>query len=129
MLLLDGKIASQTVKESLTKSTKALIDDGKRPPHLAAVLIGHNGASETYVASKVRFCGEIGFTSNLIRFEDTIAEGELLEKIKELNEDDNVDGILVQLPLPKHISEAHIINSIDPDKDVDGFHPVSVGRL
>jgi methylenetetrahydrofolate dehydrogenase (NADP+)/methenyltetrahydrofolate cyclohydrolase len=129
MLLLDGKIASQTVKESLTKSTKSLLEEGKRPPHLAAVLVGHNGASETYVASKVRFCGEIGYTSTLIRLEDTISEEELLEKIKELNEDNNIDGILVQLPLPKHIIEGHIINSIDPDKDVDGFHPVSVGRL
>jgi len=129
MLLLDGKSASQSVKESLTAATKQLIEKGKRPPHLAAILIGNNGASETYVASKVRFCGEIGFTSTLIRFEQTIEEKELLKKIEELNTDDSIDGILVQLPLPKHISEANIINSINPDKDVDGFHPVSVGRL
>src|SRR4051812_6664176 len=117
MLLLDGKIASQTVKESLTQATKELVDQGKRPPHLAAVLIGNNGASETYVASKVKFCGEIGFTSTLVRLADTISENELLEKITELNNDDRIDGILVQLPLPKHISEAAVIDSIHPDKD------------
>jgi methylenetetrahydrofolate dehydrogenase (NADP+)/methenyltetrahydrofolate cyclohydrolase len=129
MLILDGKVASQSVKENLTEATRQLKEQGKRPPHLAAILIGNNGASETYVASKVKFCAEIGFTSTLIRLDDTIEEKELLAKIEELNTDDRVDGILVQLPLPKHISEANIINSIDPDKDVDGFHPVSVGRL
>ncbi|MCW3080814.1 bifunctional 5,10-methylenetetrahydrofolate dehydrogenase/5,10-methenyltetrahydrofolate cyclohydrolase [Segetibacter sp.] len=129
MLVLDGKIASQSVKESLTESTKQLKEKGKRPPHLAAILIGNNGASETYVASKVKFCSEIGFTSTLIRLDDTVAEKELLAKIEELNTDNKIDGILVQLPLPKHISEANIIDSIHPDKDVDGFHPVSVGRL
>ena len=129
MLLLDGKIAAQSVKESLTLETKQLIEKGKRPPHLAAILIGNNGASETYVAGKVKFCGEIGFASTLIRFDNLIEEKELLAKIDELNTEDKVDGILVQLPLPKHINEANIINSIHPDKDVDGFHPVSVGRL
>ncbi|MCW3110937.1 MAG: methylenetetrahydrofolate dehydrogenase [Segetibacter sp.] len=129
MLLLDGKIASQSVKQSLTLATKQLLEKGKRPPHLAAILIGNNGASETYVASKVRTCGEIGFLSSLFRYDNSIEEKELLEKIEELNTDDYIDGILVQLPLPKHISEANIINSINPDKDVDGFHPVSVGRL
>ncbi|GEO09140.1 bifunctional 5,10-methylenetetrahydrofolate dehydrogenase/5,10-methenyltetrahydrofolate cyclohydrolase [Segetibacter aerophilus] len=129
MLILDGKVASQSVKENLTEATRQLKEQGKRPPHLAAILIGNNGASETYVASKVKFCAEIGFTSTLIRLDDTTEEKELLAKIEELNTDDRVDGILVQLPLPKHISEANIINSIDPDKDVDGFHPVSVGRL
>lgn len=129
MLLLDGKIASQSVKESLTATTKQLVESGKRPPHLAAVLIGNNGASETYVASKVKFCGEIGFASTLIRLPETVEESELLAKIEELNVDDSIDGILVQLPLPKHISEAKVIDTIHPDKDVDGFHPVSVGRL
>jgi methylenetetrahydrofolate dehydrogenase (NADP+)/methenyltetrahydrofolate cyclohydrolase len=129
MLLLDGKIASQSVKQSLTLATAQLIEQGKRPPHLAAILIGNNGASETYVASKVKTCGEIGYLSSLFRYDNSIEENELLEKIEELNTDDNIDGILVQLPLPKHISEAKIINSINPDKDVDGFHPVSVGRL
>jgi methylenetetrahydrofolate dehydrogenase (NADP+) / methenyltetrahydrofolate cyclohydrolase len=129
MLILDGKVASQTVKQNLTEATKKLLEQGKRAPHLAAILIGNNGASETYVSSKVKTCGEIGYKSTLIRFEETISEKELLQKIEELNNDDSVDGILVQLPLPKHISEAKVINSVNPDKDVDGFHPVSVGRL
>ena len=129
MLLLDGKIASQSVKQNLAEATKKLLEQGKRPPHLAAILTGNNGASETYVASKVKTCCEIGYKSTLIRLEATIEEDELLQKIAELNNDDGVDGILVQLPLPKHISEAKVINSINPDKDVDGFHPVSVGRL
>lgn len=129
MLLLDGKIASQTVKQNLTEATKKLLEQGKRAPHLAAILTGNNGASETYVASKVKTCGEIGYKSTLMRLEETVEEQILLQKISELNNDDNVDGILVQLPLPKHISEAKVINSINPDKDVDGFHPVSVGRM
>jgi methylenetetrahydrofolate dehydrogenase (NADP+)/methenyltetrahydrofolate cyclohydrolase len=129
MLLLDGKIASQSVKQSLAEETRQLIQEGKRTPHLAAILVGNNGASETYVASKVKSCAEIGFTSTLVRFEDSIDEAQLLEKIEELNNDDAIDGILVQLPLPKHISEAKVIDAIHPDKDVDGFHPVSVGRL
>src|SRR4051812_9728880 len=129
MLVLDGKIASQTVKENLKSATQKLLEQGKRPPHLAAILTGNIGASETYVASKVKTCGEIGYKSTLIRLEETIKEEELLQKITELNNDDGVDGILVQLPLPKHISEGKVINSIDPDKDVDGFHPISVGRL
>jgi methylenetetrahydrofolate dehydrogenase (NADP+)/methenyltetrahydrofolate cyclohydrolase len=129
MLILDGKIASQTVKQNLTEATKKLLEQGKRAPHLAAILTGNNGASETYVGSKVKTCGEIGYKSTLIRFEESIEEKELLQKIEELNNDDDVDGILVQLPLPKHISEAKVINSVHPDKDVDGFHPVSVGRM
>ncbi|WP_018617055.1 bifunctional 5,10-methylenetetrahydrofolate dehydrogenase/5,10-methenyltetrahydrofolate cyclohydrolase [Segetibacter koreensis] len=129
MLLLDGKIASQSVKQNLTEATKKLLEQGKRAPHLAAILTGNNGASETYVASKVKTCSEIGYKSTLIRLEETVEEQELLRKIIELNNDDSVDGILVQLPLPKHISEAKVINSINPDKDVDGFHPVSVGRM
>jgi methylenetetrahydrofolate dehydrogenase (NADP+) / methenyltetrahydrofolate cyclohydrolase len=129
MLLLDGKIASQAVKNELAAATRQLTEQGKRPPHLAAVLIGTNGASETYVASKVKSCNEIGYASTLVRFEDTVEEKVLLDKIKELNNDDAIDGILVQLPLPKHISEAKVIETINPAKDVDGFHPVSVGRL
>lgn len=129
MLLLDGKIASQSIKQNLTEATKKLVEQGKRPPHLAAILTGNNGASETYVAGKVKTCGEIGYKSTLIRLEDTVKEEELLQKISELNNDETVDGILVQLPLPKHISEAKVINSINPDKDVDGFHPVSAGRM
>lgn len=129
MLVLDGKIASQTVKQNLGLATKKLLEAGKRAPHLAAILIGNNGASETYVASKVKTCSEIGYKSTLIRLEETVEQQELLQKIIDLNNDDGVDGILVQLPLPKHISEAKVINTIDPEKDVDGFHPVSVGRM
>ena len=129
MLILDGKIASAAIKESLTKDVERLINDGKRSPHLAAILIGNNGASETYVASKVKQCGEIGFQSSLIRFNDDISEDILLHKIHELNNEPYVDGILVQLPLPKHINEQKIIEAIEPSKDVDGFHPVSAGKL
>jgi len=129
MLILDGKIASAAIKESLTKDVERLINDGKRPPHLAAILIGNNGASETYVTSKVKQCGEIGFQSSLIRFNDDISEDILLHKIHELNNEPYVDGILVQLPLPKHINEQKIIEAIEPSKDVDGFHPVSAGKL
>ncbi len=129
MLKLDGTLASKAVKEQLKQQTLRLEQEGKRAPHLAAVLIGSNGASETYVASKVKSCNEIGFDSTLVRFEESISEQELLDKIEELNNDDFIDGILVQLPLPKHISEAKVINAVSPLKDVDGFHPVSVGRM
>jgi methylenetetrahydrofolate dehydrogenase (NADP+) / methenyltetrahydrofolate cyclohydrolase len=129
MLLLDGKIASQSVRDTLKQETLKITQAGKRAPHLAAVLVGSNGASETYVASKVKACAEIGFDSTLIRFDESIEELELLEKIIELNNDDSIDGILVQLPLPKQISEAKVIDTISPAKDVDGFHPVSVGKL
>jgi methylenetetrahydrofolate dehydrogenase (NADP+)/methenyltetrahydrofolate cyclohydrolase len=129
MLLLDGKIASQAVKKELAEATARLKEQGKREPHLAAVLVGTNGASETYVASKVKSCAEIGFDSTLVRFGEDVSEQELLAKIDELNNDDRIDGILVQLPLPKQVTEAKVIESIDPQKDVDGFHPVNVGRL
>lgn len=129
MLKLDGTLASKAVKEQLKQQTLLLKQDGSRAPHLAAVLIGSNGASETYVSSKVKSCGEIGYDSTLVRFDETISEQELLDKIAELNEDNSIDGILVQLPLPKHVSEAKVINAVSPLKDVDGFHPVSVGRM
>ncbi len=129
MLVLDGKIASAAVKASLLEQTTALKAAGKRTPHLAAILVGNNGASETYVASKVKNCEETGFGSSLYRFEETVSEQELLAKIEELNKDKNVDGILVQLPLPKHIDDAKVIEAIHPNKDVDGFHPSNVGRL
>ena len=106
-----------------------LAAEGKKIPHLAAILVGSNGASETYVAAKVKACEEVGFKSTLIRFEESEYEIKLLEKIQELNTDPDVDGILVQLPLPKHISDEKVINAIDPDKDVDGFHPVNVGKM
>ncbi len=129
MIKLDGTLTSNAVKQQLKKETELLLQQNKRAPHLAAVLVGNDGASETYVGSKVRSCAEIGYASSLIRLDDTVSEKELLQKIEELNYDDQVDGILVQLPLPKHISEAKVIEAINPLKDVDGFHPVSVGRL
>src|SRR4029077_5353289 len=112
MQILDGKIVSQAVKDDVKQRTDLLRSTGKKIPHLAAVLVGNNAASETYVASKVKSCGEIGINSSLFRFEDTMPEGDLLECIKKLNEDADIDGILVQLPLPKHISEEKIINTI-----------------
>ncbi|MCA6440335.1 MAG: bifunctional 5,10-methylenetetrahydrofolate dehydrogenase/5,10-methenyltetrahydrofolate cyclohydrolase [Sediminibacterium sp.] len=129
MLVLDGKIAAASVKELLKKETTDLAAKGKPSPHLAAILIGNNGASETYVASKVKNCEEIGFRSTLIRFPDDITEQELLLAVDSLNDNKDIDGILVQLPLPKHISEQKLIEAIDPTKDVDGFHPSSVGKL
>jgi len=129
MIILDGKIASQAVKETLQKEVSSIVATGKRAPHLVAILIGNNGASETYVASKVKNCEEVGFRSTLIRFDVDTTEAIILQKIDELNNDTSVDGILVQLPLPKHISEAKIIEAITPEKDVDGFHPISVGKL
>jgi methylenetetrahydrofolate dehydrogenase (NADP+)/methenyltetrahydrofolate cyclohydrolase len=129
MLVLDGKIASAAVKASLLEQTNALKAAGKRTPHLAAILVGNNGASETYVASKVKNCEETGFGSSLFRFDENVTEAELLAQIAALNTNENVDGILVQLPLPKHIDDAKVIEAIDPKKDVDGFHPSNVGRL
>jgi methylenetetrahydrofolate dehydrogenase (NADP+)/methenyltetrahydrofolate cyclohydrolase len=129
MEMMDGKLVSQAVKDRLKQQTEARISEGKKTPHLAAVLIGNNGASETYVASKVKSCSEIGFKSTLIRLSEDITEMQLINKLTELNEDFDVDGILVQLPLPKHISEQKVIETIKPGKDVDGFHPESVGRM
>jgi methylenetetrahydrofolate dehydrogenase (NADP+)/methenyltetrahydrofolate cyclohydrolase len=129
MLVLDGKIAAAAVKASLQKQTAAIAANDKRAPHLAAILVGNNGASETYVASKVKNCEETGFISSLIRLDEKVSEETLLETIQKLNKDNTVDGILVQLPLPKHISDQKVIEAIDPKKDVDGFHPVNVGKL
>jgi methylenetetrahydrofolate dehydrogenase (NADP+)/methenyltetrahydrofolate cyclohydrolase len=129
MKLLDGKLVSQAVKDKLKVQTAERTAQGKKTPHLAAILIGNNGASETYVGSKVKSCAEVGFKSTLIRLEETVSEEDLLFKLQELNEDFDVDGILVQLPLPKHIGEQKIIETIFPSKDVDGFHPESVGRM
>ncbi|MBS1655814.1 MAG: bifunctional methylenetetrahydrofolate dehydrogenase/methenyltetrahydrofolate cyclohydrolase FolD [Bacteroidetes bacterium] len=129
MQILDGKKASQAIKDELKLQVAQLASEGKKVPHLAAILVGTNGASETYVASKVKSCEEVGFKSTLIRFEEEITENKLLEEIAELNSDPDVDGILVQLPLPKHISDEAVINAINPDKDVDGFHPENVGRM
>ena len=129
MQILDGKTVSQSVKDLLKTKTDLLKAAGKKLPHLAAILVGSNGASETYVASKVKTCEAIGFKSTMIRMEETITEAELITAIEKLNTDADVDGILVQLPLPKQISEEKIISIIHPDKDVDGFSPVSVGKL
>ncbi len=129
MKILDGKVASQAIKDKLKIDVAQLAAEGKKIPHLAAILVGTSGASETYVGAKVKACEEVGFKSTLIRFEETISEVKLLDKITDLNNDPDVDGILVQLPLPKHISDSAIINAIDPDKDVDGFHSVNVGKM
>jgi methylenetetrahydrofolate dehydrogenase (NADP+)/methenyltetrahydrofolate cyclohydrolase len=129
MQILDGQLTARTIKENLKMEVAALLAEGKKIPHLAAVLVGNNGASETYVAAKVKACAEIGFKSTMIRLDDTISETKLLSVIEDLNGDMDVDGILVQLPLPKHIADEKIILAIDPDKDVDGFHPVNVGKL
>jgi methylenetetrahydrofolate dehydrogenase (NADP+)/methenyltetrahydrofolate cyclohydrolase len=129
MLLLDGKIAAKAIKEILLAETLQIKAAGKRAPHLAAILVGSNGASETYVASKVKNCEETGFESTLIRLEEQVTESELLHQIQQLNQNPGIDGILVQLPLPKHINESVIIQAIHPNKDVDGFHPISAGKL
>ena len=129
MQILDGKKAAQAIKDDLRIDVAQRSNEGKKIPHLAAILVGNNGASETYVAAKVKACEETGFKSTLIRFEESISENKLLEKIEELNADTDIDGILVQLPLPKHISDENVINTISPDKDVDGFHPVTIGRM
>ncbi len=129
MLILDGKIAAQAVKDDIKQQVLSLTAAGNKKPHLAAILVGSNGASETYVASKVKSCQEIGFASTLVRFDADIDEAILLAKIAELNNDNDIDGILVQLPLPKQINEQKVIEAIAPAKDVDGFHPVNIGKL
>jgi methylenetetrahydrofolate dehydrogenase (NADP+) / methenyltetrahydrofolate cyclohydrolase len=129
MILLDGKMTSAELKAEIAEEVKVLTSSGKKAPHLAAVLVGHDGGSESYVAFKMKDCAEVGFKSSLIRFEDDVTEEELLAKVDELNNDDDVDGFIVQLPLPKHISEQKIIEAINPKKDVDGFHPINVGRM
>ncbi|HQY11424.1 MAG TPA: tetrahydrofolate dehydrogenase/cyclohydrolase catalytic domain-containing protein [Ferruginibacter sp.] len=129
MQILDGRIVSQSVKDRVKEKVILFKKAGKKTPHLAAVLVGTNGASETYVASKVKNCEEVGFKSSLLRFDENISESALIASIEELNNDNDVDGILVQLPLPKQINEEKIINIIHPGKDVDGFHPMSVGKM
>jgi methylenetetrahydrofolate dehydrogenase (NADP+)/methenyltetrahydrofolate cyclohydrolase len=129
MQILDGRLAAKAIKDDLTIKIFALRISGKKIPHLAAVLIGNNAASETYVASKVKSCKEVGITSTLLRFDVSITEEALLKSIHQLNDDKDIDGVLVQLPLPKHISEEKVINAISPEKDVDGFHPVNIGKM
>ena len=129
MVVLDGKKTSNDIKEEIKITVSSMKNHGQRPPHLAAVLVGNDGASLTYVGSKVRSCEYVGFDSTLIRLESNITEDDLLHHIRGLNEDDNLDGYIVQLPLPKHINEEKILVAIDPKKDVDGFHPANFGRM
>jgi len=128
-MLIDGKKIASEIKCEIAEEVKKITVTGQRPPHLAAILVGHDGGSETYVAYKIKDCAEVGFHSTLVRFDDNVAESELLAKIDELNTDDAIDGFIVQLPLPRHISEQKIIEAINPAKDVDGFHPANVGRM
>lgn len=127
--LIDGKAISDAVKSEIAEEVKAMIASGMKRPHLAVIIVGHDGGSETYVAHKVKSCEQVGFTSTRIAMNDDVTEAELLDKIQELNNDDDVDGFIVQLPLPKHINEQKVIEAIDYRKDVDGFHPVNVGRM
>ncbi|OFX92212.1 MAG: bifunctional 5,10-methylene-tetrahydrofolate dehydrogenase/5,10-methylene-tetrahydrofolate cyclohydrolase [Bacteroidetes bacterium GWC2_40_22] len=127
--LIDGKKVAGEIKQEIAKEVLKLKSEGKKIPHLAAILVGNDGSSESYVANKVKDCKEVGFKSTLIRFDNTISEALLLQKIFELNADKDVDGFIVQLPLPSHISEYGVIEAIDPAKDADGFHPVNIGRM
>lgn len=127
--LLDGKATSAEIKAEIAQEVAQRLREGKPAPHLVAILVGHDGGSETYVASKIKTCSELGFRSTLIRFEEDVTEARLLETIEKLNHDDDVHGFIVQLPLPKHINEQRIIEAVDPRKDVDGFHPINVGRM
>ena len=129
MQLIDGKAVATQIKKEIAEEVERIIANGGKRPHLAAILVGHDGGSETYVANKVKSCEECGFTSTLIRYEADITEEELLKKVDELNNDSDIDGFIVQLPLPKHIDEQKVTEAIDYRKDVDGFHPINVGRL
>lgn len=129
MQLIDGKAIAAQIKKEIAAEVKEIMAKGGKQPHLAAILVGHDGGSETYVASKVKACGECGFKSTLIRYENDITEEELLAKVEELNNDPDIDGFIVQLPLPRHIDEQKVTEAIDYRKDVDGFHPVNAGRL
>ena len=127
--ILDGLSVSQKIKQEIKEEVTKIVQSGKKAPHLAAILVGENGASKAYVNSKVKDCKEVGFTSSLLKFPDTICENELLEEIKNLNENEEIDGFIVQLPLPKGIDQEKIIMAIDPKKDVDGFHPENFGKM
>ena len=127
--IIDGSKTASRIKQEIAAEVSKLKMDGKKIPHLAAILVGNDGSSETYVANKVKDCEEVGFRSTLLRFENNIPESVLLNKIEELNNDEDIDGFIVQLPLPGHISENRVIESIDPSKDADGFHPVNIGKM
>lgn len=129
MTIIDGKHTADTIKKEIAAEVAAMTAAGERPPHLAAILVGHDGGSETYVANKVRACEACGFKSSLLRFDEDITEEQLLAEIDKLNKDPEVDGFIVQLPLPRHIDEQKVTEAVDPAKDVDGFHPVNVGKL
>jgi len=129
MQLLDGKVVSAHYKLEIAAEVAQIRADGEKIPHLVAILVGNNGASETYVASKVRSCEELGFISTLLRFPTTISEAELLYEVKKVNDDPLMDGLIVQLPLPDHINPDRVMETIDPRKDVDGFHPINIGRM
>lgn len=129
MQIIDGKATAAAIRAEIATSVARIVADGGRAPHLAAILVGHDGGSESYVASKVKACEECGFGSTLLRFEDSISQEQLLEQIRTLNDNPEIDGFIVQLPLPRHIDEQAVIEAIDPRKDVDGFHPANVGRL
>ena len=129
MIILDGKKTSNDIKIEISESVKEIVAKGSRPPHLAAVIVGDDGASLTYVGSKVRACKKVGFESTLIKLPKSISENELLEKVEELNNDEKIDGYIVQLPLPKHIDSQKILMAVSPDKDVDGFHPTNFGKM
>jgi len=129
MQLIDGKQTAATIKAEIKKEVEDIVAKGGKRPHLAAILVGHDGGSETYVRNKVLACEACGFQSTLLRFEEDITEEQLLQEVEKLNQDDSVDGFIVQLPLPKHISEQKVIEAIDYKKDVDGFHPINVGRM
>ena len=127
--IIDGKFVAETMKSAIALEVSELIQSGKRPPHLVAILVGNNGASETYVANKVKSCEELGFVSTLLRFPPTISENELLDQVVKINNNAEMDGLIVQLPLPDHINPDRIMETIDPRKDVDGFHPINIGRM
>ena len=127
--LLDGRKVSGEMKQEIADEVRTIVSKGFEAPHLVAILVGHDGGSETYVASKMKTCEELGFNSSLVRFDESITEEALLNEVKRLNEDPKVDGFIVQLPLPKHIDEQKVIEAVDPAKDVDGFHPINVGKL
>ncbi|MHA8052344.1 bifunctional 5,10-methylenetetrahydrofolate dehydrogenase/5,10-methenyltetrahydrofolate cyclohydrolase [Aquirufa sp. Wall-65K1] len=127
--IIDGKFVSETMKASIAKEVQELVAAGQRAPHLVAILVGNNGASETYVANKVKSCEELGFTSTLLRFDPTITEAELLAAVQGVNDNPDMDGLIVQLPLPDHINPDKVMETIHPSKDVDGFHPINIGRM
>lgn len=129
MQIIDGKNTARQIKEEIAAEVKKLVDAGERPPHLAAIIVGHDGGSEAYIANKTKSCEQCGFKSTTLRFDETITEQELLAEIDKLNNDSTVDGYIIQLPLPKHIDEQRIIEAVDYRKDVDGFHPINVGRM